>query len=112
MLTVLGVLFLLFAACAMLYQADTRRSAFAVVREQPRVRVVVRAGAWLLFAITLAMLAGLQGWERGIAVWLAMFTTIFIFGLFLSSQKPDWHAPAGCISLVAGFLFAIGGAVS
>ena len=112
MLIVLGVLFLLFSACAMLYQADARRGALVVIRNNPRVRTGLRLGAWLVFAVTLVMIAGLLGWERGIPVWLAMFTAVFVSGLFLAAQKPGWHGPVCCISLAAGLLFTLGGAIS
>ena len=111
MLIVLGVLFLLFSACAMLYQADARRGAFAIVRTNINVRTGLRVAAWLVFAITLVMLAGMQGWERGIPVWLGLFTAVFVLGLFLSAQKPGWHGPAGMVSLAVGLVLAIGSVV-
>lgn len=112
MLIVSGALFLLFSACAMLYQADTRRGALSVVRNNSGVRKGLRLGAWLVFAFTLVMIAGLQGWERGIPVWLAMFTAVFILGLFLSAEKPKWHGPACGVSLAAGLLFTLGGVIA
>lgn len=111
MLTGLGALFLLFSACAMLYQADARRGALSVIRKNPEVRTGLRLGAWLVFAVTLVMIAGLQGWERGIPVWLAMFTAVFVSGLFLAAQKPEWHGPACGVSLVGGLVFTLAGAI-
>ncbi|MCA8900407.1 MAG: hypothetical protein KDA53_04085 [Hyphomonas sp.] len=112
MLTVIGSGLLLFSACAMLYQADERRGAFDVVRKSFPVRMVLRLGACLLFAATLVLLAGLQGWERGIPVWLGVFSAVFVGGLFLAAQKPGWHGPGGAAALVLGVLFSIAGAAT
>lgn len=111
MLIVIGSLLLLFSACAMLYQADKRRSAFASVRNASALRLLLRGGACALFGLTLALLSTLQGMERGITLWLGAFTFVFIGGLFLAAQKPDWHGPAGVASLAIGAVISVGGLV-
>ncbi|MEO0818459.1 MAG: hypothetical protein AAFX86_14295 [Pseudomonadota bacterium] len=108
MLIILSATCLLFAACALLYQADDRRSAFAGVRGSQPARFGMRAGAVALFALTLMMLAPLQGWERGIPLWLGLLTLVFVAGLFLAAQKPGWHAPIAMGLSGIGVLAAIG----
>lgn len=109
MLTVIAVILLLYGACAMLYQADARRSAFAGLRNSARSRMLVRAGACASLVVTLCLASGLQGWERGVPLWLCLFIAAFLSGLFLSAQKPGWHAPIAAASLVLGAVAAVGG---
>lgn len=108
MLIVLSSACLLFAGCALLYQADERRSAFANVRASQPLRLGMRTGAVVVFVVTLMMTATLQGWELGVPVWLGIFSFAFVAGLFLSAQKPDWHAKAAMASGALGVLFAAG----
>ncbi|MEM9179478.1 MAG: DUF3325 family protein [Pseudomonadota bacterium] len=111
MLTVLSSTCLIFAGCALLYQADDRRSAFASVRGSPRLRLGLRAGATLVFILTLVMTASLQGWELGIPIWLGIFSFAFVAGLFLSAQKPEWHAKAAAGFGAVGVILALGALV-
>ncbi|MEM1146584.1 MAG: DUF3325 family protein [Pseudomonadota bacterium] len=108
MLIVLSSTCLLFAACALLYQADERRSAFAIVRGSKRLRLGLRAAAMLVFIATLMMTATLQGWELGIPVWLGIFSFAFVAGLFLSAQKPDWHPKTALVSGAIGIVLGLG----
>ncbi|MEL6411660.1 MAG: hypothetical protein AAFQ38_14785 [Pseudomonadota bacterium] len=108
MLTIISATCLLFAACALLYQADDRRSAFAGVRGSQPARFGMRASAIALFALTLMMLAPLQGWERGIPLWLGLLSLVFVAGLFLAAQKPAWHAKLAIGLGIIGVLAAIG----
>ena len=111
MLIVLSSACLLFAACALLYQADERRSAFANVRGSRQIRLGMRVGAVLVFAMTLIMTATLQGWELGVPVWLGIFSFAFVAGLFLSAQKPDWHAQTGAAFGALGIILGVGALV-
>ena len=91
MLIVVSSMSLLFAACALLYQADERRSSFEFVKTSRRSRLWMRAVAVAVFLLTLMMIASLRGWELGIPTWLGVFSFVFVVGLYLSAQKPDWH---------------------
>lgn len=108
MLTVLSTVCLVFAGCALLYQADERRSAFASVRASKPIRLGMRFAATVVFALTLAMTATLQGWELGVPVWLGIFSFAFVAGLFLSAQKPDWHAKAAVAAGALGVALGMG----
>lgn len=112
MLTVFSTTCLLFAGCALLYQADARRSAFANVRASGSVRLGMRVTALLVFVLTLTMTASLQGWELGIPVWLGIFSFAFVAGLFLSAQKPDWHARVAMVAGALGVVLGIGAVLS
>ena len=109
---VAGIVLLLFAACVMLYQADTQRSTVACLRRSLQARQAMRAAAVFLCAMTLILVSRLQGWERGIPLWLGLFSVVFVAGLFLAAQKPGWHGPAGTSSLIAGLAFTTGGIIS
>lgn len=54
-------------------------------------RLWMRAIAVAIFLLTLIMIASLRGWELGIPIWLGVFSFVFVVGLYLSAQKPDWH---------------------
>ena len=109
MLVICGSFLLLFSACAILYQADKRRSTFPSVKGSANLRTILRTAACGLLVLSLCLMAELQGWERGIAVWLAALTFVFVGGLFLAAVKPQWHGTTGLITLVAGLLLSVGG---
>ncbi|MEM6535068.1 MAG: hypothetical protein AAF613_05440 [Pseudomonadota bacterium] len=108
MLTIVSATCLLYAACALLYQADERRAVYERVRRSPRVRLGMRAVAVAIFAVTLTMIAPLQGWELGIPVWFGLFSFTFVAGLFLSAQRPELHPQIGGIIGGLGIIAAIG----
>jgi len=112
MLTVFSTACLLFAGCALLYQADERRSAFANVRASGPARLGMRVFALIVFVVTLTMTASLQGWELGIPVWLGIFSFAFVAGLFLSAQKPDWHARVAMAAGALGVVLGVGAVLS
>ena len=72
---------LLFAACALLYQADERRSSFEFVKTSRRSRLWMRAVAVAVFLLTLMMIASLRGWELGIQTWLGVFSFVFVIAV-------------------------------
>lgn len=106
MLLLISSICLLYVACAILYQADDRRAAFPAVQVSRPLRYGLRGVSMGLWLLTLCMLAPLQGWERGVTLWFGLVSLVFVAGLFLAAQKPDWHAPAaftlGGIGLLAG----------
>ncbi len=108
MLTTISTTCLLYVACALLYQADERRSAFAEVRESPGVRLGMRGGAAALFVTTLLLIAPQQGWERGVPIWLGLFSMVFVLGLFLAAQRQSWHAPSAFALAAVGIFATIG----
>ena len=112
MLTVLSSTCLMFAACALLYQADARRSAVAGVRGSQQMRYGMRTASVSLLVLTLFMVAALQGWELGIPVWLGLFSFAFVAGLYLSSQKPEWHLPSALAAAGIGGVLGIGALLS
>ena len=111
MLLTIGSTLLLLSACAMLYQADEKRASFAIIRQSIRIRNYMRSTAGILLVTTLVLLAGIQGWERGIPVWLGIFSAVFVGGLFLAAQRPDWHGRVATGSFVIGLILSTVGAV-
>lgn len=108
MLITLSSCFLLFAASALLYQADDRRSAFQNIKASRELRHLMRAASGILLFVALWMLSSQQGLERGIPIWLGIFGAVFVAGLFLAAQKPNWHAPAATIAAGCGVMFGLG----
>lgn len=106
MLAIISSLCLLYFACALMYQADDRRAVFAQVKESRPLRFGLRSGAAVLLIMSLLIMAPLQGWLRGVPIWLGLFSLAFVLGLFVAAQKTSWHAPsaivAGSIGVVAG----------
>lgn len=103
---------LLFAACALLYQADERRSSFGRVKASSGLRLWMRAVAVVLFLLTLNMVASLRGWELGIPIWLGIFSFVFVVGLYLSAQRPDWHPKVAIGAAGLGTLAGIAAVIS
>ncbi|NQY41421.1 MAG: hypothetical protein HRT80_15140 [Henriciella sp.] len=99
---------LLYFACALLYQADDRRSPYAQIKQSKPIRFGLRSGAGIVFAISLLIMAPLQGWLRGVPIWLGLLSFAFVFGLFLAAQKPSWHAPSAMIAGGVGILATAG----
>lgn len=71
----------------------------------------MRVAALVVFAATLMTTATLQGWELGIPVWLGIFSFVFVAGLFLSSQKPDWHPKTATVIGAIGIVLGLGALV-
>lgn len=111
-MNILSSICLLFAACALFYQADIRRSALAKVRKSQIWRIAMKAAATVLCAITLFMIANLRGWELGIPIWLAMFSFVFVSSLFLAAQTPDWHPKVAGGAIGLGTLMGLGALLS
>ena len=51
----------------------------------------MRAVAVAVFLLKLMMIASQRGWVLGITAWLGGFSFVFVVGVYLSAQKPDWH---------------------
>lgn len=110
MLATISSLGLLYLACALLYQADDRRAAYAQVKTSKPLRFGLRFGATVTFLVSLLIVAPVQGWLRGVPVWLGLLSFAFVLGLFLAAQKPSWHVPSAAIAGSIG-LFATFGAL-
>ena len=108
MLAVVSSLCLTYLACALLYQADSRRAAFAEVKQSRPIRFGLRFVAGLVFIISLLVMAPLQGWLRGVSIWLGLLSFVFVSGLFIAAQRPSWHAPSAMIAGSAGIIALIG----
>ena len=91
-----------------MYQADDRRTSFAQVKKSAQIRFCLRAGAGGLLVISLLIMAPLQGWLRGVPIWLGLLSLAFVLGLFLAAQKPSWHAPSAMIAGGIGVLATVG----
>ncbi|MEL6666919.1 MAG: DUF3325 family protein [Pseudomonadota bacterium] len=108
MLTVLTSLCFLYVACALLYQADERRAAYAQVKASKQIRFGLRFVAAILFLVSLMLMAPLQGWLRGVPIWLGMLSLVFVLGLFIAAQRPSWHAPIAMVAAGIGFVGIFG----
>ncbi|MEO1661542.1 MAG: DUF3325 family protein [Pseudomonadota bacterium] len=91
-----------------MYQADDRRTSFAQVKKSAQIRFCLCSGAGVLLVISLLIMAPLQGWLRGVPIWLGLLSLAFVLGLFLAAQKPSWHAPSAMIAGGIGVLATVG----
>ncbi|MEQ3746112.1 MAG: hypothetical protein ABNH53_07770 [Henriciella sp.] len=108
MLAVISTFSLLYLACALLYQADDRRAVIAQVKASKPIRLGLRFGSGALFVISLLIMAPLQGWLRGVPIWLGLLSFTFVLGLFLAAQKQSWHTPSAMIAGGVGILATAG----
>lgn len=97
---------LLYTACVIFFQAGARRSGLDAVRRSAVVRNVSRAIAWAAVLAALWLCAEPQGWERGIPVWLGLFSLAGGLSLVVSALNVRVQALTGLgAAVVAGTVF-------
>ena len=95
---------LLYLACFAFYHAGERRTAFARLKESASSRRRLRLGGWALAIVALFLLAQVQGWERGIPVWLGLFTLTGVASLLVSAFLPRHHMLTATGSAAGGLV--------
>lgn len=98
---------LLYVACVAFYHANQKRTVFVDIKKSPRNRQAVFAGAWALALLSLFVFASAQGWERGIPIWLGVFSLVGGLSLAISTLAPAHHVASGLIGMGAAILAAI-----
>lgn len=109
MLTAISATCLLYLSCALLYQADGRRAGYASIKASQNLRYGMRLTSIGIALVALLMLTSLQDLERSIPIWLAAVSAVFVIGLFIAAQRPDWHAYSGLIAGAIGLLTLVAG---
>ncbi|MEM8862597.1 MAG: hypothetical protein AAGD96_30170 [Chloroflexota bacterium] len=74
--------------------------------------VGLKTGAWLFASGSLYFLSQVQGWERGVPIWLGLFTAFGIASLLAAALAPDryWMTAVGAsIGLVLSGLSLVWG---
>ncbi|MEM0928790.1 MAG: hypothetical protein AAGI89_05805 [Pseudomonadota bacterium] len=106
------VLSLLVLALVCWTEANERRAVFAQVRGSAVLRRCGRGAGWVLSGLALIVLAGLQGWERGVPIWLAWFSMTALLCLVFIGRFPGKHwwmgSIAGGTALVLGPAYIMG----
>lgn len=106
-MTVTLAICLLYVACFGLFHAHPARTSFAAVKESPQVQTGVKTVAWVLLAATLFLTAQIQGWERGIPIWLGLATCAGVASLLIAALLPKWHAVSAAACTGASFTAGI-----
>ncbi|MEM9420906.1 MAG: hypothetical protein AAF986_00120 [Pseudomonadota bacterium] len=100
-------IFLLYLACAGLYQAGEKRTSFAFVKGNKRRQVGLRAASWTLSIIALFALSSIIGWERGVTVWIALLGSAGFANLFVAGLAPQRHILSCYVALGGLIITAI-----
>ena len=112
-MTIVTSIFLLYLACALLYQAGVRRTTIAMAKNSGPVRLLFRLVAIALFAGSLWLASVPQGWERGIAVWLGLVSLAALASLLVAGLRPQRHAASAVgaclIAAICGCVVVGGG---
>ncbi|MEL7451959.1 MAG: DUF3325 family protein [Pseudomonadota bacterium] len=97
---------LLYLACFAFFQAGERRTEFAGVKASKRHQTAVRAGGWGIALLSLVLMAGPQGWERGTTIWLAQFMLAAFVALFIGSLAPRLQIGTAIAMVVVSLMIA------
>ena len=100
--------FLLYLACVGFYQAGATRTSFQRLKTSAGTRQSVRLASWLATLAALVLLAQSQGWERGVPVWLGLFTLAGIASLLVSALAPHRHLMTAAGSAAGAAIAGIG----
>ena len=100
------VLFLQYTACVALYHANTRRSKINLIIRSEPARTVLKIAALCILAVSIFLCASLQGWERGVPIWLCLIGVTGFISLYVSAYKPSVHIKSGVASLVVALLLS------
>lgn len=98
---------LLYLACVLFYHAHERRTAMAAVRSSSQAQVRVTLAGWGLAAASLFLFSMPQGWERGVPLWLGVFTLAGAASLLIAALAPKRHVATGVAAMVVAVLSAI-----
>ena len=61
-----------------------------------------------MLVLSAALVFALQGWERGIATWLALITATGVLSLFISAYASKHHLKSASAALVLAALTGLG----
>lgn len=86
---------LLYVACFGLYQAHPKRATIGFAQASDANRRLLRWSAWSLFALTLIILGGRQGYEIAIPTWLGLLCLVGAANLLISALWPKRHVASG-----------------
>jgi len=94
-------------------EAHERRAVLAAIQSSAPLRMFGKAIGWVLASSALIVLAQTQGWERGIPIWLAWFSTVAAACLIFAARFPGKHRWIGSAGLAAcavfGAVYLLGG---
>ena len=102
------VFFLQYGACVAFYHANERRAMADLITKSIRVRVALTMCAWCLLVLSVFLCASLQGWERGVPVWLCLISVAGFVSLYVSAYKSLIHIKSGVAALAVSFILGIG----
>lgn len=106
--TVVLVLCLQYAACVGVYHANERRAMVELLFTSSRARTILKISSWCLMIFSVFLSSSLQGWERGVPVWLCLIAISGFGSLYVSAYKPKQHAKSGIVAVAISALLSIG----
>ena len=68
----------------------------------------MRAASWALALVSLVLLAQPQGWERGVPIWLGLFTLAGIASLLVAALVPHRHVTTAAGSAAGAAIAGLG----
>jgi len=98
---------ILYLACFGFYHSNTTRTHFAALKTSQVNRKKLRWGSWLLLALSLYLCSFIQGWARGIPLWICLLFLCGFASLFITAMAPKKHIASAKYVSVIGILSLI-----
>ncbi len=95
MLTVMLASLLLYLGVFAFYHAGKNRTGWPKVKASPLLQKLTRLLGWGLVSLSLVFFSSINGAERGVAYWLAMFVATGLLSLMLAAWRPELHRRTG-----------------
>ncbi|MEM8617493.1 MAG: hypothetical protein AAGF20_11240 [Pseudomonadota bacterium] len=92
---------LLYLACVVFWEVNAKRTAFAAVKESPRLQRGGLAVGWVIALSALVLLISLRGPEIAIFQWLIAFPVAGVISVLIASLAKKAHLASAGLSLFA-----------
>ena len=102
---------ILYLACFGFYHTGETRTQFAWLQASQVKRTNLKWGSWLLLALSFYLCSLIQGWARGVPLWVCLLFLCGFGSLFITAMMPTRHIASakfvgaiGLLSLIALFV--------
>ncbi len=100
------VLCLQYVACVVLHHANPRRTNITILVDSELIRRSVKLLACCALMVSVFLSASLQGWERGVPIWLCLISVAGFVSLYISAYAPSKHLTTGIAAFIATLFFS------
>ena len=97
---VTAAIFLQYASCVGLFHANRRRTNSLLMSNSVNARHVLKLASVAALTVSLFLCASLQGWERGIPLFLALIGLTGFASLFVVAYLPSQHIHSAKFALI------------